>query len=101
MTSATISESRRAVVLVSGGMDSCVTAAILNSRGCELNFLHVNYGQRTEARELTAFHELARHFGVRRRLVTNFPYLADIGGSSLTDAGTEVSPANLAANEIP
>jgi len=57
-----------AVCLVSGGMDSCVTAAIANHDNEELAFLHVSYGQRTEARERRAFDDLANHFKVKQRL---------------------------------
>src|ERR671910_182113 len=74
-----------AVCLVSGGMDSCVTAAIANEENDEMAFLHVSYGQLTEARERRAFEELADHFGVARRLAASIDYLARIGGSSLTD----------------
>src|SRR5436853_3408680 len=74
-----------AVCLVSGGMDSCVTAAIAREENDELAFLHVTYGQRTAAREGRAFSELANHFGVTRRLVASLEYLSEIGGSSLTD----------------
>ncbi len=65
-------------------MDSCVTAAIaaLEHR---LAFLHANYGQRTEARELACFERLAAHFEVEARLALDFPALGQIGGSSLTD----------------
>lgn len=73
-----------AVVCVSGGMDSCVTAAIAAGR-YRLAFLHANYGQRTEAKELACFHRLARHFGAVARLVADFTALRAIGGSSLTD----------------
>ncbi len=58
-----------AVVLVSGGMDSCVTAAIANSLGYELAFLHLNYGQRTEKRELKACNDIADFYNVKKRLV--------------------------------
>jgi 7-cyano-7-deazaguanine synthase len=58
-----------AVVLVSGGMDSCVTAAIAAREHSELAFLHANYGQRTEQRELRAFHEIALYYRARRTLV--------------------------------
>src|ERR687886_382495 len=75
-----------AVCLVSGGMDSCVTAAVANEENNELAFLHVSYGQRTEARERRAFEDLADFYGVRRRLVVPLEHLARIGGSSLTDA---------------
>jgi 7-cyano-7-deazaguanine synthase len=90
-----------AVCLVSGGMDSCVTAAIAREENDELAFLHLSYGQRTEARERRAFDELADHYGVDRRLVVNLESLARIGGSSLTDTSIPVAEANLASQEIP
>jgi 7-cyano-7-deazaguanine synthase len=95
------SNAMHAVVLVSGGMDSCVVAAILRSRGYELSFLHTNYGQRTERKELECFHALADHFGATRRLVVDIRHLAMIGGSSLTDTHIEVTPAALDAREVP
>ena len=90
-----------AVCLVSGGMDSCVTAAIAGEENDELAFLHVSYGQRTERRERRAFIELADHFGVTRRLAVSIEYLRQIGGSSLTDLDIAVSDADLASREIP
>ncbi len=90
-----------AVCLVSGGMDSCVTAAIAARENSELAFLHVSYGQRTESRERRAFDELADHYGVTKRLVVSIEHLKKIGGSSLTDQSIPVSEAGLAAREIP
>jgi 7-cyano-7-deazaguanine synthase len=78
-----------AVVLVSGGMDSCVTASIAG-QDFRLAFLHVNYGQRTEERELRSFHELADFFHAEKRLVVSIEHLKVIGGSSLTDASIPV-----------
>lgn len=83
----------RAVVLVSGGMDSCVTAAIANLQH-ELAFLHVNYGQRTEQRELKAFYALAKHYGVQQQLIADLTHLKSIGGSSLTDTHMKVTAAD-------
>lgn len=83
----------RAVVLVSGGMDSCVTAAIASLEH-ELAFLHVNYGQRTERRELKAFYALADHYNVQLRLVADLTHLGTIGGSSLTDRKIEITTAD-------
>src|SRR5437764_13471717 len=80
-----------AICLVSGGMDSCVTAAIAHEENDELGFLHVSYGQRTEAREQRAFLDLADRFGVKRRLVASIEYLKFIGGSSLTVDRFELS----------
>jgi len=90
-----------AVCLVSGGMDSCVTAAIAREQNDELAFVHVSYGQRTEAREHQAFLELADHYQVTRRLTASIAYLSRIGGSSLTDTTIDVSEANLATSGIP
>ena len=90
-----------AVCLVSGGMDSCVTAAIARQENEELAFLHVSYGQRTERRERRACAELADHFRVNKRLMVSIEYLARIGGSSLTDATMPVSAADLTSREIP
>ena len=90
-----------AICLVSGGMDSCVTAAIANYENDELAFLHVSYGQRTERREREAFEALADHFNVKSRLAISLEQLARIGGSSLTDAAIPVTTANLASSTIP
>src|ERR1035437_2514020 len=91
---------RVSIVLVSGGMDSCVTAAIA-SQDYVLAFLHVSYGQKTEERERKAFNDIADHYGVKQRLEISIEHLAKIGGSSLTDEKTEVSEASLASKEIP
>jgi 7-cyano-7-deazaguanine synthase len=74
----------KAVVLLSGGMDSCVTAAIARQTH-ELALLHASYGQRTERRERRSFDEIADFYGVRERLVIRLDSLAQIGGSALTD----------------
>lgn len=89
------------ILLVSGGMDSCVTAAIAAGESKELAFLHISYGQRTEGRERRAFNEIADHYGVTERLDVSIEYLAKIGGSSLTDSRIEVSDADLGSKEIP
>ena len=78
-----------AVVVASGGMDSCVAAAIAHQQ-FDLAMLHLNYGQRTEARELAAFQALADHFSARHRLIIDARFFQTIGGSSLTDPELEV-----------
>jgi 7-cyano-7-deazaguanine synthase len=99
--SAAVRHGALAICLVSGGMDSCVTAAIARDENEELAFLHVSYGQRTEARERRAFEELADFYGVRRRLAVSLEHLARVGGSSLTDISIPVSEADLNAQGIP
>ena len=92
---------RLAVCLVSGGMDSCVTAAIAYEENDELAFLHVSYGQRTEQREHESFAALADHFNVRQRLIVSLEQLSKIGGSSLTDNAIPVTEVSLSASGIP
>jgi 7-cyano-7-deazaguanine synthase len=77
-------ERPKAVVLLSGGMDSCVTAAIAN-QSHQLALLHASYGQRTEARERRAFEAIADFYGVSERLLIRLDSFAQIGGSALTD----------------
>lgn len=89
-----------AVVAVSGGLDSCVTVAIANQE-YELAFAHINYGQRTQARELKAFNDIADFYSAKQKIIIDFNHLAKIGGSSLTDKSIEIEEANLEANEVP
>jgi 7-cyano-7-deazaguanine synthase len=93
----------RAVALLSGGMDSCVCAT-LAVRDHETAALHVSYGQRTEARERRAFHDICDRLG----LVVDVPALKAIGGSALTDENIPVPDAEgefsgraPAANAVP
>ena len=88
------------IVLVSGGLDSCVTAAIANQE-YEIAFLHVNYGQRNESRELQAFNAIAEYYKVKRRLVADIRYLKEIGGSSLTDKDMEIEKFQSNRTTIP
>jgi 7-cyano-7-deazaguanine synthase len=82
----------KAVILLSGGMDSCVTAAMARQRygprGIAL--VHASYGQRTEQRERRAFEEIADFYGVQARLAVRLEHFQQIGGSALTDASIAV-----------
>jgi 7-cyano-7-deazaguanine synthase len=92
-------DSRKAIVLLSGGMDSCVSATIaLEERGAEnLALLHASYGQRTEKRERRAFEEIADWLEVRERLVVQLEHFRAIGGSALTDKRISVPENELGA----
>ncbi len=92
-----------AIVLVSGGMDSLVTAAIANSEYKHLAFLHLNYGQKTEEKELKCFHQIADHYKVpvELRKIIDITFLKQIGGSSLTDDGIDVKKFKGDSDEIP
>ena len=90
-----------AVVLLSGGMDSCVTLALAIEQGFSVAALHVNYGQRTQQRELLAFTEICNHYSVNKRLVVDISHLAAIGGSSLTDTTIPVENYTGDTQHIP
>ncbi len=91
----------KSIVLVSGGLDSAVTAAIAIKEADECAFAHVNYGQRTEARELEAFNAIAEWFKIERRLVADIGYLRKICGSALTDDSIAVPAGQPEAGSIP
>jgi 7-cyano-7-deazaguanine synthase len=89
------------IALVSGGLDSCVTAAIARSESDSIALLHISYRQRTERRERKAFNDIADFYSVEQRLDVSIEYLAKIGGSSLTDESMAVTEADLDSTEIP
>ncbi|VAX26956.1 7-cyano-7-deazaguanine synthase [hydrothermal vent metagenome] len=95
-----MNKKKLAVVAVSGGLDSCVTSAIANEK-YDLALAHINYGQRTQNRELKAFNDIADYYNAAKRIVIDFNHLSKIGGSSLTDKSIEVTKANLETEEIP
>ncbi len=90
----------KAIVLVSGGLDSCVTAAIA-AQNYEMIFLHLNYRQKTEKREWKAFNDIADFYQIEKRHTVDVSFFRRIGGSSLTDPAMEVSKADLQNEEIP
>lgn len=92
-----------AVCLVSGGMDSLVCAAIANETHENLAFLHLNYGQKTEQRELESFQKIADFYNVPANLrkIIDVTFLKQIGGSSLTDDAIEVKKYQGDSEEIP
>lgn len=95
----------RSVVLLSGGMDSCVCAALAvaeaRAEGQSVAAVHVSYGQRTEARERQAFEGVCERLGIGRRLAVRNEALRAIGGSALTDASIAVPESAHIGAEIP
>jgi 7-cyano-7-deazaguanine synthase len=92
-----------AVVSLSGGLDSCVATALARDAGFDLALLHADYGQRTEARERRAFHEIGDFYHVprARQLVVSFESLRRIGGSALTDPDIPLPAGDLERTGIP
>jgi 7-cyano-7-deazaguanine synthase len=95
-----MTDARKAVVLVSGGMDSCVCAAVASEQhgARNLALLHASYGQRTESREARAFSQIADFYGVEQRLMVQLDHFRAIGGSALTDARVAVPENELDSN---
>ncbi|MFA9424882.1 7-cyano-7-deazaguanine synthase QueC [Natronorubrum sp. A-ect3] len=93
--------SKRAVVLLSGGMDSATAAAEARDRGYDIYALHTSYGQRTEDRELECARQLADELDAADFLQIETGHLASIGASSLTDDDLDVADADLESDEIP
>lgn len=92
---------RRAVVLLSGGMDSATAAAVARDRGYELYALHTSYGQNTQSKERECARRLATHFDSADFLRVETDYLTTIGASSLTDDDMEIEDADPESDEIP
>ena len=99
-SSMTKSNKARAVVLLSGGMDSCVCAA-LAARDHDAAAVHISYGQRTEAREQKSFTAICDKLGIEDRLVVRNEALRAIGGSALTDANLAVPESHAIGQDIP
>ncbi len=95
-----MTDSRNAIVLLSGGMDSCVSAAIARERhgAGNIALLHAGYGQLTQDRERRAFTEIADFYGVRQRLIVQLDHFRAIGGSALTDKNIAVPENQLNAS---
>ena len=90
----------RSICLVSGGMDSCVAAALALREG-PAAFLHIHYGQRTWEKEWWACRQQADHFGITLCKGVSFAFLKEIGGSALTDPAIPIPEADLHRKEIP
>lgn len=95
-----MNESVSSIVLLSGGMDSCVCAA-LAARDNDTAALHISYGQRTEARERQSFERICDRLGIEIRLAVRNEALKAIGGSALTDESIAVPESDAIGREIP
>lgn len=94
-----MTDSRKAVVLLSGGMDSCASTAIARENHGKRNLalLHAGYGQRTQERERRAFEQIADFYEVSERLIVQLDHFRAIGGSALTDKNISVPENGLGA----
>lgn len=81
---------KKAVCILSGGMDSTLSSYIAKKEGYEIIAVHFNYGQRTEKRELKAFRDICESLEVKEKYEIDIPFFTQIGASALTDASIDV-----------
>jgi len=91
---------KKAVCIISGGMDSTLTAYILKSRGYEIIGVHFNYGQRTQQKELECFETIAKKLEISNKYSLNIGFFEQLGASALTDTTIDV-PTNGLEEGIP
>lgn len=81
---------KKAICILSGGMDSTLASYIAKNEGYEIIAVHFNYGQRTQTRELKAFRDICNHLGVKEKYEVDIPFFTQIGASALTDETLEI-----------
>ena len=82
--------SKKAICILSGGMDSTLSSYIAKNEGYEIIAVHFNYGQRTEKRELKAFRNICDDLGILEKYEIDIPFFTQIGASALTDKNIDV-----------
>ena len=87
--------SKRAVCIISGGMDSALSAKIAQNEGYEIIALHFNYGQRTQIKELECFRKIASAIHASKTYEIDLPFFEQIGASALTDKTIDVPTGGL------
>ncbi|MEA3419186.1 MAG: 7-cyano-7-deazaguanine synthase, partial [Campylobacterota bacterium] len=86
---------KKAVCIISGGMDSAVSAAIAKRDGYEIVGVHFNYGQRTEAKELECFRKITKDLNTIKNYEINLDFFEQIGASALTDKSIDVPTGGI------
>jgi 7-cyano-7-deazaguanine synthase len=85
----------KAIVILSGGMDSTTTLFIAMHQGYEVIPIHFNYGQRTEKRELKSFNDICEFVGIKNKYIIDIPFFKQIGASALVDKNLKVPTDGL------
>ena len=91
---------KRAVCILSGGMDSTLASYIAKNEGYEIIAVHFNYGQRTEKRELKAFRDICEDLQIKEKYEIDIPFFTQIGASALTDKSIDI-PINGVEAGVP
>ena len=91
---------KKAVCIISGGMDSALSAKMAKEEGFEIIALHFNYGQRTEQKELESFRKITKNLKVQKSYEIDLPFFEQIGASALTDKTIDI-PINGIEKGVP
>ncbi len=91
---------KKAICILSGGMDSTLASYIAKNDGYEIIAVHYNYGQRTEHKELEAFRNICIELNIKNKYEINIPFFTQIGASALTDSSIEI-PTNGIEEGVP
>lgn len=91
---------KKAVCILSGGMDSTLASYMAKNEGYEIIAVHFNYGQRTEKRELQAFRDICADLQIKEKYEIDIPFFTQIGASALTDSSIDV-PTNGVEEGVP
>jgi 7-cyano-7-deazaguanine synthase len=90
-----IKKNKKALCIMSGGMDSTLSAYMMKEIGYDIIAVHYNYAQRTQGKELSCFHAICDDLDVLNRYVLDLDFFAKIGASALTDKSIEVPTGGL------
>lgn len=92
---------KKAVCIISGGMDSALSAKIAQKEGYEIIALHFNYGQRTQRKELECFRKIAKDIDAKKSYEIDLDFFEQIGASALTDLGIDVPTGGVEEGVVP
>lgn len=92
---------KKAIVILSGGMDSTLSSYLAKNSGYEIIAVHFNYGQRTQNRELKAFRDICKSLNVLNKYEIDIPFFSQIGASALTDKNIEVPINGIEKGIVP
>jgi 7-cyano-7-deazaguanine synthase len=88
---------KKAICILSGGMDSTLASYLAKKDGYEIIAVHFNYGQRTQNRELKAFRDICADLGILEKYEIDIPFFTQIGASALTDMNIDVPTGGIEA----
>lgn len=88
-------QNKKAVCVMSGGMDSTLSAYMMKNSGYEIIALHFNYDQRTQTKELECFHKICKDLNVAEKYILDLDFFKQIGASALTDKSIEIPTGGI------